>query len=137
MQGLLVSLLMAGIGCWTIPAFAQAGGVQVSVPFRFRVGGKTFAAGEYTMVAGSHQVRVVSQGDNRTLAIAIANDFAGHSAGANGRVVFRCYGEHCFLAEVWSPVEDNGRQLVTSREEAESGRERRGTYFAILGEPRR
>ena len=85
------------------------------------------------MVVGSHRVSVVSQADGRTVALALANDISGHAAGASGRIVFHCYGERCFLAEIWSPIQENGRQLLISPAEAESGRERHGTYFAILG----
>lgn len=129
---LLASLLM-GLGLCAGPVHAQPGGVRVSIPFRFSVGGKTFAAGDYTMVAGSHQVSVVSQADGKTVALALANDVSGQAAGANGHIVFHCYAERCFLAEVWSPSQENGRRLLISPAEAESGRERRGTYFAILG----
>src|SRR5215471_19075470 len=124
--------LVAGMCVWAGSVSAQAGGVRVSVPFGFAVGGKTFAAGDYIMMAGSHQVRIVSQADGKTLAMTLANDVSGHSAGANGRIVFRCYGERCYLSEVWSPVEQNGRQVLPSRAEVHSSRERSGTYFAIL-----
>ena len=127
--------LVAGMFVWAGSASAQAGGVRVSVPFGFGVGGKTFAAGDYIMMAGSHQVRIVSEANGKTLAMALANDVSGHSVGANGRIVFRCYGERCYLSEVWSPVEQNGRQVPPSRAEAHSSRERSGTYFAILGKP--
>ena len=130
---LMVAGLLMGLGCVAGSAQAQSGGVQVRVPFRFGVSGKTFAAGDYTMVAGSHQVSVISQADGRTVALTLANDVSGLGAGASGRVVFHCYGERCFLAEVWSPTRENGRKLLISRAEAESGRERAGTYFAILG----
>jgi hypothetical protein len=137
-QTLLVAVLLSGIGLWAGPAYAQVRGVRARIPFHFTVAEKTFAAGEYTMVPGSHQVHVVSQVDGRTVAMVMANDVSGQSAGANGRIIFRCYGERCFLAEVWSPMEDNGRQVLSSRAEAESKRERRGTYFAVLGmEPRK
>ena len=132
-QLLISASLLMGLGLCAGPAHAQAGGVRVTVPFRFSVSGKTFAAGDYTMVAASHQVSVVSQADGRTVALALANDIAGHAAGANGRIVFHCYRERCFLAEIWSPIQENGRRLLISPAEAESGREVRGTYFAILG----
>jgi hypothetical protein len=131
----LVVVFLAGMTAWAGPTWAQAGGVRVSVPFPFGVSGKTFAAGDYVMVAGSHQVRVMSQEDGKTLLFAIANDVSGHLAGANGRIVFRCYSDRCYLSEVWSPVEQNGRQVLPSRAEAHSSRERSGTYFAILGRP--
>ena len=132
-RSLMVASLLAGIGLWAGAAQGQAGGVRASVPFPFSVNDKTFAPGKYTMVAGSNQVRLISATEGKTVAIALANDVSGHLAGANGRVVFRCYNNRCFLAEVWSPTETNGRQVLTSRAEAESRKERRGTYFAILG----
>jgi hypothetical protein len=132
-QSLITASLLAGIGLWAGSARAQVGGVRASVPFPFTVSGKTFAPGEYTMVAGSNQVRVISPADGRTIAMALANDVSGHLAGANGRVVFRCYAEQCFLAEVWSPTEMNGRQVLTPRAESDARKEHRGTYFAILG----
>lgn len=130
-QILVVAGVLLGIGFWTGSAEAQTGGVRATVPFHFIVGGKTFAAGEYTMVAGRQRVSVVS--DGRTLAIALANDVSGHLAGATGRIIFRCYDTRCFLAELWSPTEQNGRQLLISPAESETSRERSGTYFAILG----
>ena len=133
----MMAVLMAGICFWAGTARAQAGGVRVSVPFPFGVGGKNFPAGNYVMVAGSNQVRVVSQADGRTLALATANDVSGRFAGRSGKIMFRCYDDRCFLSEVWSPLEQNGRQVLTSRAEAHSSRERSGTYFAILGKPSR
>jgi hypothetical protein len=78
---LLVAGLLLGIGFWTGSAEAQTGGVRATVPFHFMVGGKTFAAGEYTMVAGQQRVSVVSAADGRTMAIALANNVSGHLAG--------------------------------------------------------
>lgn len=132
-QILVVAGVLLGIGYWTGSAEAQTGGVRATIPFHFIVGGKTFAAGEYTMVAGRQRVSVVSAADGRTLAIALANDVSGHLAGTTGRIIFRCYDTRCFLAELWSPTEQNGRQLLISPAESETSRERRGTYFAILG----
>ena len=86
----MMMLLLAGMCAWAGSASAQAGGVRVSVPFGFGVGGKTFAAGDYIMMAGLHQVRIVSQADGKTLAMTLANDVSGHLAGTNGRIVFRC-----------------------------------------------
>jgi hypothetical protein len=135
MRTRMMVAFVVGMCVWAGSASAQAGGVRVSVPFPFGVGGKTFSAGDYVMMAGSHQVRIVSEANGKTLAMALANDVSGHSAGANGRIVFRCYGDRCYLSEVWSPVEQNGRQVPPSRAEAHSSRERSGTYFAILGKP--
>jgi hypothetical protein len=132
-QTLVVAALCLLIGLSAGPACAQAGGVRAKVPFGFSAAGKTFAAGEYTMVAGPHQVSVVSATDGRTVALALANKVSGGAAGKNGRIIFHCYRERCFLAEVWSPTEENGRQVLRSRAESELAKEQEGTYFAVLG----
>jgi len=132
-QTLIVASLCLSLGLAIVPAYGQAGGVQAKVPFNFVVSGKTFAAGEYTMIAGSHQVKL-QDAYGRTIAMVLANEVSGRSAGANGRIIFHCYRERCFLAEVWSPVQENGKQLLVSRTEAGLGKEERGEYFAVLGE---
>jgi len=131
-QTLLAVSLCAAIGLAVCPAHAQRG-IKAAIPFNFAVSGKTYPAGEYTMIAASHQVRI-EDAKGRLIAMVLANDIAGHSAGASGHIIFRCYSERCFLAELWSPTEENGRQLLTSRTEAALAKEERGRYFAVLGE---
>jgi hypothetical protein len=114
------------------PAYAQKGGVQAKVPFNFTVAGKTFPAGEYTMIVGSHQV-IIRDSDGRKIAMVLANEISGRSTGANGQIIFHCYSEHCFLSEVWSPIHENGRQLPTSRSEGNLRKKESGKYFAVLG----
>jgi hypothetical protein len=132
-QALLVAGLYVVIGMAAAPAYAQAGGVRAKVPFSFAVAGKTLPAGEYTMVVGSDQVSVVSVDGGRTIALALANKVSGRSAGANGQIIFHCYGERCFLAEVWTPAREDGRQVVATRSEADLAKEGGEKYFAVLG----
>jgi hypothetical protein len=132
-QALIVASLCVAIGLAVVPAHAQRGGVQVKVPFNFVVSGKIFPAGEYTMVATSYQVRIEDAG-GRVIAMVLANDISGRSAGENGQIIFHCYGDRCFLSELWSPTQENGPQLLTSRTEADLAKEERGKYFAVLGE---
>jgi hypothetical protein len=132
-QALFTASLYMMIGMVVASVNAQTGGVRAEVPFSFVAAGKTLPAGAYTMVAGSDMVSVVSTAGGRTVALALVNKVSGRSAGANGRIIFHCYRERCFLAEVWSPTGENGRQLLTSRVEAELAKEGEGQYFAILG----
>jgi hypothetical protein len=130
---LIVASLCVAIGLTVVSAYAQAGGLQAKVPFNFTVLGKTFPAGEYTMIAASHQVRI-EDGKGRLVAMVLANDISGRSARATGQIIFHCYSDRCFLSELRSPVQDNGRQLLVSRSEAHLAKEERGKYFAVLGE---
>jgi hypothetical protein len=115
------------------PAFAQRGGVRAQIPFNFALSGKSFSAGQYTMIAAPHAVSI-EDANGTIVAVALANEISGDSKIANGRIVFRCYGYRCFLSELWSPVEENGRQLPTPRIEMELRKEQKGAYFAVLGE---
>jgi hypothetical protein len=132
-QTLIVASLCVAIGLAVSPAHAQRGGVQAKVPFNFAVSGKTFPAGEYTMIAAPHQVKI-EDAKGRIIAIALANYISAGSAGVNGRIMFHCYSDRCFLSELWSPAQENGRQLLPSRTEADLAKEEREKYFAVLGE---
>ena len=132
---LLVASLYIAIGLAAVPAYAQPGGVQAKVPFNFAVSEKIYPAGEYTMIARSHQIRI-EDAKGRLIAMVLANDISGRSTGANGQIIFHSYSDRCFLSELWSPAQETGRHLLTSRTEADLAKEERGKYFAVLGEKR-
>ena len=132
-QTLVFASLCVAFGLAVGPAYAQRGGIQAKIPFNFAVSGKTFPAGEYKMVAASQQVRI-EDAKGRVIAMVLANDISGRSAGANGQIIFHCYRDRCFLSELWSPTQENGRQLLTSRTEADLAKEEREKYFAVVGE---
>jgi hypothetical protein len=132
-QMFFVASLCSAIALTVIPANAQAGGVQSRIPFKFSVSGKTLPAGQYTMFASSNQVRI-QDAHGKMVAMVLANDVSGRSAGDNGQIIFHCYREYCFLSEVWAPAELNGRQLLTSRTEADLAKEESAKYFALVGE---
>jgi len=131
-QTLPVAGLCLAIGLAVAPAYAQSGGVQAKIPFNFTVARKTFPAGAYTMIVGSHQVNI-RDAYGRKIAMVLANEISGRSAAANGQIIFHCYSEHCFLSEVWSPTHENGRQLLISRSEGDLAKKASGKYFAVLG----
>jgi hypothetical protein len=134
-QILIVACLAVTFGAG-ISSSAQAGGVRVKVPFDFAAYGKTYSAGEYTMIASAGQIQI-EDASGRVTASMLANNVSGRSAGSNGQVIFHCYRERCFLSEVWSPAQDYGRQLLTSQSEANAARAEPGKYFALLGEKHR
>ena len=131
-QTLLVASVCVTIGLAMAPAYAQSGGIQAKIPFDFTVAGKTFPAGAYTMIVGSHQVDI-RDADGRKIGMVLANEISGRSAGANGLIIFHCYSEHCFLSEVWSPTHENGRQLLRPRSEGDLAKKESGKSFAVLG----
>ena len=116
-----------------VPVFSQAGAVTAKIPFDFAVPGKAFRAGEYTMTIRPHTLRI-GNAEGRVLAVVLANDANGRSSGQPGRIVFRCYRDRCFLAEVWAPGHEHGLEFHLSPVEAELTRQQSGVYFAVLGE---
>jgi hypothetical protein len=131
-QTLIVASLCVVIGMAVVPAYAQRGGVQAKVPFDFVVSDKSFPAGEYTMIAKSHELKIEDAG-GKIVAMVLVNNISGRSAGKEGQIIFHCYRERCFLTQVWSAVQENGSELLRSRAEANLAKEEREQYFAILG----
>ena len=129
----IVTCLVLTLGLAVAPASAQVVGVQAKVPFSFIVLGKTFPSGEYMLISEPHGLKIRDAGQ-RLVAVVLANEVSGRAAGTTGQIIFRCYSERCFLSELQSPTQGNGRQLLMSKMEAELAKEQRGKYFAVLGE---
>jgi len=125
--------LYLALGLAVIPASAQSGGVRARIPFNFVVNGRILPAGEYTMSANAHLVKIQGA-DHRVMALVLADYASGHSAGNSGEIIFHCYGDFCLLSEIWSPVKSDGRKLDISRTEAELKTQETRKYFAVLGE---
>jgi hypothetical protein len=130
-QTLIVASLVLTLGLAVAPASAQAVWVQAKVPFSFVVLGKTLPAGEYTLTSAPHELKI-RDASHRPVATVIANEISGRSAGATGQIIFHCYSDRCFLSELRSPTEGNGRQLLMSRMEADLAKEQAGKYFAVM-----
>ena len=129
---LVLTIWVLVLGFAAAPASAQTVAVQAKVPFNFIVLGKTFPAGEYTLSSAPHELKI-RDAHQRLVAVVIANEVPGRSR-ATAQIIFHCYDERCFLSELQSPTQGNGRQLLMSKMEAELAKEQRGKYFAVLGE---
>jgi hypothetical protein len=122
--------LLAELG--TVPLLASPGGMKARVPFDFVAGGKTLPAGEYRIVAVPHRVDI-QDASGRKLAVVLANETSAGAGSKRGKVIFHCYHEQCFLAEVWSTDYEHG-QLVSSKSEQDLVKQERGKYVAVFGE---
>jgi hypothetical protein len=114
-------------------ASAKAQDVEAKVPFSFTVSGKILPAGDYTMIIHSNLLKITN-GDGRIVALASVYDASGGPAGEKSQIIFHCYGDRCFLAELWSAHQLNGRELMTSQAEAKAEKQESRKYFAVLGE---
>jgi hypothetical protein len=112
---------------------ASAQSITVKVPFEFLISEKEFPGGRYS-VSVTRDHLTVQDSTGKTIFTAIANSVSGRHVGATGQIVFHCYGNRCFLSELWTPTRDNGSQLLPSRYEKELARLGKGTEFALLQE---
>jgi hypothetical protein len=132
-QRLIVVGFLLVVALSTTMAHAQADTLVAKVPFRFTVLEKTLPPGDYLIMTGPHQVRIVDA-DHRVVAIVLANEVSDGPSGERGQITFHCYGTRCFLWEVWPPVLGNGRRLLISPSEAAAARKQTAQYFAVLAD---
>lgn len=114
-------------------ALAQANTLVAKVPFSFTVLERTLPAGEYLVMIGPHQVKIVDA-DQRVVATVLANEVSDRPSSTRGQISFHCYGSRCFLWEVWPPAFGNGRRLLISPSETSAARQQLPQYFAILSD---
>jgi len=132
-QTLIAAVLCLVVGLTVVPAYAQGHVVKGKVPFNFTVLGKTFPAGDYMMLGSPHQLKI-KDAYGKVVAMVLANEVSGGSARKTDQIMFHCYRDRCFLAEVWFSSQENGREVPRSRAETNLRREEKGQYFAVLGE---
>jgi hypothetical protein len=129
---LTLTTLCLAIGFIAIPAHAQAGTLlSAKIPFDFTVMDKTLAAGDYMLTIVNPDQLKIKDENGKILAIAMIKD-SGRSSAEKGQIIFHCYGYQCFLAEVWPPNRQHGRELFTSKTEAALAKGEPGKYFAVL-----
>jgi len=134
-QALLVASVCLAIGFAAAPAHAQAGALRANVKFDFTFAGKNFPAGEYTMFADPARRLVTVQDSQKNMtAASLYVPSSDRTVAANGRAIFQCYAEHCFLGEVWTPGRQVGAKFYASSAEKELARKETKTYMAVAGE---
>jgi hypothetical protein len=94
--------------------------ILVDVPFGFHMGPSIFPAGEYTVYtdASTGLVRMRSA-DSKSSAMIQTHAVQSRSTPEVGKLIFHKYGDEYFLAQVWKPGSDTGRELRVSRREME------------------
>jgi hypothetical protein len=112
--GVLSLLLAAG------SAFAQSVEVRANVPFDFVVNHTTLPAGRYAVTSvGAGNVALMIRGFDKGVMVSNAIPAEAASASHRGKLVFRCYGDRCYLAQIWTEGSDRGRMLPKSDLESE------------------
>jgi hypothetical protein len=118
--GLLLSTFVAGQ--------CNAQQIRVNVPFEFQAAGKTMPAGEYSVRPDSltgDTIRSIARADGKETIVVTTFSVDRNSKPVSARLIFHCYGNAYFLAQIWAG-ETQGRQLNESSREKE---------LAIMSEP--
>lgn len=98
--------LMIGTGLaallWAPLLKAQESVETAKVPFDFHVNNLNLPAGKYTVMTGSNRVSIQLRNEDTRKSILFMPP--GRTSGKQDpRLTFHCYGDNCFLAEIWVP----------------------------------
>jgi len=108
--------LTAGLA--SICLMAQ-GPIQVSIPFDFTVGSKSFTSGQYLVQPGlTPAVLAIRSADGQTSAMVLSLPVYANNKSEGARLVFKRYGDRYFLSQVWASG-SQGRELSPSAAERE------------------
>lgn len=114
---------------------AQTVGLRVHIPFQFNVGDKVLPAGQYLILAPQGATLKIL-GPNGTAALAVINEVGGQRPDGPGMVDFNCYGQRCFLSQVWTARTETGKEVIKSALEKElASAKEQMAVIALRGTP--
>jgi hypothetical protein len=134
-QQMRIAAALLAVGSFVLSsARGQAGspGIKVNVPFQFAMGGKTLAAGEYTVYSSSEKVWV-QEARGRNVAVLFTSALDGKVPSRDGKVIFDCYLNECFLSQVWIAGQEAGRRLPDTKRQIQLAKKGAGQEYALLG----
>jgi len=111
-------LLSVGIG----QAQYEGQVVKVKIPFNFNVGAKTFSAGEYSLKPLLPNTMLLRNQAGQVLTSIATNSVESREASSSVKLVFNGYAGSYFLAQIWQPGNNVGREVFKSRVETEMAR---------------
>jgi len=115
MAAMVAALMMMTI--WSVNAQSGAR-IEANVPFDFTAGDAKLKAGSYSVTRISRNAFLLRNADLKTSVVLQAPvAIEQRREGSPARLVFKRYGDSYFLAQVWSDVRAEGRQLNSSKTE--------------------
>jgi hypothetical protein len=105
-----------------------------NIPFEFQVGNKTMPAGEYKVQraqSSNDGLELLQRTDSSASIFALTERIDGTGMNTDPKLVFHCYGNECFLSEIWLGS-TSGRQLSPSRREREASRAAAENEMAVV-----
>jgi hypothetical protein len=105
----------------TTAASAQTVKLNVTVPFNFTVNRATLPAGEYSVSSMDDHGTVLAIRNLNSKATNLVSSIAcvKLSSATQSKLVFRRYGDHYFLNQIWTEGNSDGRELPPSAREKE------------------
>jgi hypothetical protein len=108
-------LVMVSGGC------AQSGSqiVKVKIPFNFNIGAQRFLAGQYDLKPLLQHTVMLRNQQGRGLTNMTTISVRSMEPPNSTALIFRRYGEHYFLSQIWVAGDTVGREIPKSRSEIE------------------
>lgn len=121
LAGVVVAMMLA-LGA-AVPVWAQySGPMKVTVPFDFVVENDRMHAGDYTIQRASNGMLRIRSNDSRTTATFLAMPKQGTVTMEKAHFIFHRYGGEYFLANIWTPGQEVGWEVLQGKLEAELAR---------------
>lgn len=117
LMGRTLKSLLLVVVCLAGAVYAQVttSVIKVNIPFEFRVGDKTFAPGDYSLIQPLQHYLVLRDARGQTVASALTNDVDASALPEAPKLRFASIdGEHV-LTELWQEHEPSGQRLIGSK----------------------
>jgi hypothetical protein len=134
MKNKVTRLLSIGIALAAAVAVqAQDKIITANVPFSFYVASSLMPQGAYRVseFASGTVVRIAAAQGSAAKSMTTI-DLAGKKQAEPARLVFHCYGNEYFLAEIWTGDTPPGQGIARSTREKELARTRAGKRLAMI-----
>ncbi|MGO9086101.1 MAG: hypothetical protein ACLQBK_12815 [Candidatus Sulfotelmatobacter sp.] len=105
--------------------------LKADIPFPFVVANRTLPAGHYVVsTLGEQTIRIANS--QKQGAFVLTSRVNGRAPESSGKLVFYRYQDSYFLAEVWNPGSNRGKQVYKSPAEEELERKGTSKEIAVL-----
>ncbi len=119
LRRLLVTIgLSAVLGSSLLNAQMYGKAAKADVPFSFRIADRVLPPGNYTVTARSNGLTQLWNTDTNQGMVFVANSEM-QDPQSDAKLVFNCYGDRYFLAQIWFGSGDSGRVLPKGHLEKE------------------
>ena len=103
-----------------LTAQAQSTNLRADIPFEFRIGGTVLPPGSYTIQSSGSALIVREQRGSHVAVDFFTLAAMRPQALTTGQLVFNRYGNTYFLAKIWTPGSQDGREFRRSPQEKEA-----------------